>query len=772
MKKQYLISAIRSIKRNKLPSAINIAGLAIGLSTALFALLFSYHELTYEKCHENSERIGKVITFGNFGAFTQLPTSFSKTAIDLPNNFPEVTQGVCARKTEAIVYKDNMPFTELNVVLAQSKLMQIFTYDFIMGGIYSDNDQGVCLSKSMGEKYFGDENPVGKNLKFELWGKEFVVNVCGVFKDLPGNTHLKTDALVSWNVAKQILDDTEAYNSTDYDVYCLLTPKTNIKSLNQKIAANLEIPVQIEDCVVALMPIKDYHLNSVFENNKANLYILFIGGVIALFIAILNYVSQSSIMYTTRMQEVGVRLANGGRAKDIFNQFMTDTAVVTFIGFALAILMVQMVLPYFNDLLDTNLSLLSDVNIIGLIVVLFLVTVFVSGIYPSLIMSRIKPVMLLRSSISNNLGKSRMRNTISTIQFVFAILLIQLMIVTQKQGSYLTRNEVTGYNADNVISITGWQWGDLSTIKNEILRNTAIKTVSWSKSMPAMQASFIPDWGMPDNKQMANIFNCEADFLKLFKIGMDEGRFFSNERETDKHHSIVVNQLMVSYMGWDNPIGKQLMVYNKMYTVIGVVSNYMAAPPIFEEIPLIIRCSGNQANNLIFRIDPDREKEAYTHINQVLREANPNYPINLLGYEDYLAQGAKTFYTTATLINIFVFIVILNAFLSLFGLSYFIAERNKKQIGINKIFGASVSIIYWKLSKSLIIRFVIAFLMITPISYLISKQYISTFTYHMPLTADIFIISGILVLAMLLISTGYKIMQAATRNPVEALRYE
>nr|WP_321450499.1 ABC transporter permease [uncultured Carboxylicivirga sp.] len=772
MKKQYILCAFRSIKRNKLPSFINIAGLAIGLSTALFALLFSYYEFTYERGHDKYERIAKVITFGNFGAFSELPGSFPQTAIDLPANFPEITDGVCSFQLPSIFFKDNVPLTESNIVLAQEKFMDIFTYQFISGHIYSDDDESICLSESMASKYFGKDNAVGKLLKANLNGHEVMLTVAGVFKDLPGNTHLKTDAIVSWNLAKQVLNNPEGYLTTDYDVYCLLTPHTNIKKLNEKIVANFKFPSKIEDCTVALMPIGDFHLNSVFENNKANLYILFIGGLIALMLSILNYVSQSSIMYTTRIQEVGIRLSNGAKAKDIFSQFMTDTAVVTLLGFGLALLFVHQGLPYFNSMMDTELTLLANPTVLVWIAVVFIITVVLAGFYPSLLMSRLKPVLLLRSSIGDTAGKSRIRNVMSTSQFVVAILLIQMMIVTHKQAGYLGQDEVVGFNADNVINVNGHNWGDLNKIKTEVLRNTAIESVTWGQSMPAMQASLTSYWKMEDNTQMANMFSCEADFLNVFHINMEEGRFFSSERETDKDNSIVVNKLMVSSMGWDNPVGKQLMVWGQMYTVIGVVSNYMAAPPIFEDTPLIIRCAGNKANRLIFRINPNKKKEAYEHITHVLREANPNYPINLKSYDDSTSQGAKSFYRTVTLINIFVLIVIVNAFLSLFGLSYFIAERNKKQIGINKIFGASVATIYWKLSKNLMLRFAIAFIIVTPISYFISNQYLTTFSYQMPLTADIYIISGSLVLMMLLVSTGFKIITAANRNPVDALRYE
>ncbi len=772
MLKHYIKSAFRNMARNKLTSLINIFGLAIGLGTAILAMLYSYYEFTYEKCYPHAEQIGKVITYGNFGAFSQIPGSFPQTAVDIPATFPEVSEGVVTRKIEAIVYKNNEPLLERNVVVAEAGFMPMFSYHFLLGQSYSPHEQAVCLSETLAKKYFGTENPLGKTLKFNIDNKEFIFPVSGVYKDLPGNTHIKPDILVSWSIAKDLFNTSEGYLSTDYDVYCKLLPNTDMTHLNQQIAGGLKIPTNIDECSVALMPISAYHLQSVFENNKVNLYILFIGGIIALVIAIFNYISQATILYTTRMQEVGIRLSNGGKASDIFKQFMTDTAVLTFFGFALALISVKVTLPYFNALIDTQLSLHMDAQTLGLIATLFFLTVFLSGLYPALVMARVKPVLLLRSTIGKAFDKNRMRNSMSTVQFVFAILLLQLMLVTQKQGNYLTNDEVVGFNSDNILVTNGRAWGELDKVKTELLRSPAITQVSWGKNLPAMQASLTSDWKTPDNAQMASIFSCEADFLDLFQIQMAEGRFFSNERKTDITNSVVVNQILADNMNWDTPIGQTLMVRNHNYEVIGVVDDYMAVPPIFESTPLIALCEDNFANNLIIRYNPAKEKEAFAYINKVLREANPNYPINLTTYDDVMALGAKSFYSTATLVNIFVGIIILNAFLSLFGLSYFVAERNKKQIGINKVFGASVAAIYWKLSKNFIRRFVIAFVLITPLSYIASKQYITTFSRQLPLTPDIFLLSGLLVLLMLLLSTGFKILNAAFQNPINSLRYE
>lgn len=771
MIRQYLKSAWRYLWRNKLSSVLNITGLAIGLSTGILAMLFSYHEFTYEQHHENADRLARVITYGNFGAFQQLPNSFPQTAFDLPEKYPEIEQAVRSQTVEGIVFMGEEPIHEKRLLTTEKQFFDLFTYNFIKGQ-FTGQSNTMVISESMANKYFDNENPLGKTLKVEIYGNIFYLTVEGVYQDLPDNTLVKTPAILSWSVAQYIFTERRGFGSTSFDVYCLLHPNSNVKALNNQIALNYEIPTTIEDCKVALMPIKDFHLRSVFENNKANLYILFIGGIVALLIAILNYINQSTILYSMRVQEVGIRLSNGGKAKDIFIQFMADTFLVTLLGFSLALLILKLVLPYFNNLVDTNLSLSLGLIPSLIVVMIFAFTVFMAGFYPSMIMSRLKPVQLLRFSGKNGIGKSRMRSITTTIQFVFAILLMQSMLVTQKQGIHMSDRNVIGYNTDNVLAINGYKWGDLDKVKTELLRNTSIEAVTWGANMPGIQTSMTSDWLEPNNTMMANRTTCEADFLSLFDIELKKGRFFEKENQSDLTNAVVVNQLLVDNLGWDDPVGKKLMVYEKDLTIIGVVDNYMASPPIFDDTPLLMLPEKQYGGNLIIRFNPEREAEARSYITSVLRKSNPSYPINLKTYNEITYELAKTFISMGTLVNGFVIIIIINAFLSLFGLSHFMAERSKKTIGIKKVFGASVLNIYWRLSKSFVWRFVIAFAIITPMSYFSSLQFLNTFSRPMPLSADVFIQSGILVLAILLLATGFKIVKAANQNPVESLRYE
>ncbi len=771
---QYIKIAWRNLWRNKLSSSINIVGLAVGLGTGILAMLYSYNEMNYERCHNNANQLAKVITYGNFGAFRQLPTTFPQAAFDLPEQFPEIKNAVRVKRisnNQVVVFRGTEPILENNFLLTEANFFEMFTYTFSEGR-YTGEANTIILSQSMASKYFGTQNPIGEVLKIEIFGNIFHLKLEAIYKDLPNNTLVNSPAIMSWSVAKTLFKERRGYSDTGFDVYCQMLPNYDIKKLNTKIVADYKPSTQLDDFHIALMPIKDFHLKSTFENNSANLYLLFIGGLIALLIAIFNYINQSTIQYSMRTQEVGIRLSNGGGRKDIFMQFMVDTFLTTSLAFGLSLMIISTVLPYFNQLLDTDISLNAGLSPKLIVIALFGLTVLLSGFYPAVVMSKVKASLLLKSMISPNLRKSRMRNVLTTVQFVFAILLLQIMIVSQRQGEYMFNSDVCGFNADNVIAINGYKWGDLNKIKTELLRNTSVEAVSWGQNMPAMHTNMTRSWNGPNNQRMANIFKCEPDFLNVFNIEIDKGRFYRRDNVADRSDGVVVNQLLVNALAWDDPIGKSLRVWGQKREVIGVVSNYMAAPPIFEETPLIIMPAGNQSQNLMILVNPNNLKDAHQHIELVLKQANPNYPINLMYYNEIADELAKTFISTATIVNAFVIVIIFNAFLSLFGLSHFIVERSKKQIGVKKVMGASVINVYWELSKSFVIRFVVAFAIITPLSYLFSVQYLSTFSRQLPLTADIFIQSGCMVLVMIALATGYKIIRTALENPVKALRYE
>ena len=764
----------RHLKKNKTISFINILGLAIGLSTAILAVIFAYHELTFEKNHSRSDRIYRVYTYGKVGQLTKFPTTWGPVAEKLSLSFPEFEKVARTRELSAIGFINNLPVHESNIMVADSTIFSIFSFDLLHGS-YAEGSSQVLISHKTATKYFDKKNPAGEILTLKINGKKYDFMVAGVFTDFPTNTHIhKSSIIIPFSFAKNLNWDYDRFHSTSYGVYAMTYPDVDYKSLNEKIAAQLEIPVDVEDVKAFLVPIERIHLHeNIRENANTNLWILLIGGLVALFIACFNYININTILFSTRSLEVGIKKSFGAGKFAIFTQFISNTFFTTLFSFFLAVLILYHILPGFNTMFDTNLGVTPNLVTSLLILGVFLLTIFLSGFYPAMVLSGFKPVNLLRTSKNGSLaGKKRLMNSLITLQFIVAIILLQFLILNERQYQYLSDENVIGYNGENVLCINGWQWGDLNVVKNELEQIPGIESVSWANTVPSVGMGMTSEWKEEGNKEMAFQLWAEADYLDVFDIKMIEGRFFTRQMMENNPNLVVINQQTANSLNYKDPVGRQMMINGKLFEIIGVVDNYQALPPIFHDMPMLINKSGNKNEYLVMEIQPENQKQIIAEVKQTLKKFNPEYPVDITFYEDHTAEMAKSYYNTGIMTNIFTGIIIFNAMMGLFGLSFFMAERKSKEIGVRKICGASILNITWNLFRRFLWLLLIAFAIATPMVYFAGTGYLMVFPRHIELGPDLFILGGILALGMLLLAAGWKIFYAARKNPVEVLRYE
>ncbi len=769
----YLTSSWRNLKKNRIFSIINIAGLAIGLASAVLAILYSKHELTYESCHANADRVYQIYTYGHFGSLEKIPYTFSPISTTLQSDYPEIETTSRLRAIPGIVFKENTPIKEDEIAVADTSMFSIFSFHF-EEGTQPSGPNSIAISEKMARKYFNKNDAVGKSLTIKLYDQKREFKVSGVFADLPSNTHLKTQFIIPFELSPQLGWKTSEYGGTNYTVYAMTYPNTDYKKLNNKIT-QFKIPVPLENVNLGLVPIKHLHLyENISENSLGNLWLILIGGIVAMLVACFNYINLNTILFSTRTREVGVKKTFGAGKMAIFNQFITDTFVTAVLGFALAVLLIQAILPSFNGLFSTEITLKPDLETGGMIALVFVFTVLLSGFYPALVLSQSKPLWLIRTSQGAAKGKNRLMNTLITVQFLVAIMLLQFLLISQKQGRYMGDQRNIGFNGNNVICMNGREWGDLNTVKGELLRDPSIVSVSWGNQIPRVGLNMIVDWKGKDNQEMALRFFYEDDYLKVFDIKMEKGQFFSHDQESLGKDGVVINPITVHSLGLtnENPIGQHMLLNEKQYNIIGVVDNYQAVPPIFDDMPLIINRAGNQEEYLVIHVNPDKRAEAHLQINKVLSKINPEYPVDIQYYNDYTAELAKTYYATGTMTNVFTIIIIVNAMMGLFGLSLFVAERRNKEVGIRKVCGATIPQILWGLAKGFIFKLLLAFCIACPVLLLAAKGYLSVFPRHITLGPAIFFMGGVLALTMLLVASGWKLFAAANGNPVKALRYE
>ena len=348
------------------------------------------------------------------------------------------------------------------------------------------------------------------------------------------------------------------------------------------------------------------------------------------------------------------------------------------------------------------------------------------------------------------------------------------MLVMDKQGRYLSREDVKRYNGENVICVNGYPWGDLNKVKTELLKNPSIETVSWGSTLPSMSFNVTSEWKEKDNKVMAVTYNYEPDFPKVYQIKMLGGRFLSYEFPSDMENGIVINPIAVAELGYTDPVGKTVLLNNKLYTIVGVIDNYMALPPIFDNMPLLITQSRDLNDFLFIRIRPGGTEAIKAFITKTLKQFNPDYPVELKYHDEvmYGTREAKSWIAISRLMHVFFMIIIIASLIGVFGLSLFISQRNRKKVVILKVFGASVPAIMAKLTRGILLQVTLAFLMATPVSIMFSNQYMATFPIHSKPGIWLFLSGGAMTMVLVLVTVSWQTWKTAVSNPAESLKYE
>ncbi len=514
----YLITAWRNFLKNRIISVINILGLTLGLASAVIAIAYAQHELSYEKIHEKSNRIAAIYLKGSFGDLQFIPNSFGPEGEAIQALFPEVEARTITRVYSTTVRAGENLFIEDDISFVDSMFFKIFTIPFIDGSPSGD-PQSIVISKQAADRYFGRDNPIGKSLRINCEGEQVDFTVSGIFKDLPSNTTVKADFFIPFSFSKRFgFWKYQEYNSTAYNAFVLLRPGTNVAFLNEKILKNYKIPVPIDNIAAFLLPLKEIHFNGTFENTKGKLLVFLLGGLFVILISCLNYINLSTILFSMRTKETGIRKVNGARRKHILVQLFTDTLLSTLISFNLAIILIKLVLPWFNSKMYTNLQLTSDKNFILAGLALFFIINVLSGIYPAIRYSSVKPVTLMKPEMTAGHSRSYSRRILTTLQLLLAVVFIQVIMIMDKQSFYLNNIDLKKFDSENVICIKGYPWGDLHKVKDELLKNSAIEAVSWGSNLPTMGYNLTMDWKEKDNKILVTDFYFAPDYLDVYRI--------------------------------------------------------------------------------------------------------------------------------------------------------------------------------------------------------------------------------------------------------------
>jgi putative ABC transport system permease protein len=803
MIRNYFKITFRNLIKHKTYSLINILGLAIGIASFLIISLYITDELKYDRYHKNARNIYRLVNVYDFeGVGENSASSPFPVAFTLKNDYPDLIKNVVRvfnfQAPRSFVEYQDKKFNERRFFFADSTFFELFDHVFVKGNPKTAlNENGsLVITESMAEKYFGNEDPMGKSIRFET---NLELHVTGIIKDVPDQSHFKFDFMGSMSSLRSRfrgdLPKTWVWNPCW--TYLLLDKNVDPKTLEAKFPEFIEkyfYDAEKTNITLYLQPLLDIHLKSKLDyeiepnKNIASIYIYSAIAIFLLVIAIINYMNLSTATSAGRAKEIGIKKVTGAHQRQLILQFIGESVIMSFIALILAIILVELIAPFFNDYTDKNISiqtLFEFSNLIQIILLGFLVGVL-SGAYPALYLSSFEPVTVLKSKIKLGSGSGLSRKILVVAQFTISITLIIGTVIIHKQLNFL-RNADLGFEKKNIIVIPINRTPVANiypTFKRELLNNSNIVSVTTMDDIFGASHNtheFRPE-GFPDDKwQFYPALVVNYDFVKTFGINILAGRDYHEENKTDPSKGLLINESMVKHLGWESPekvLGKKLRSLNGDERIIGVFKDFHATSLHDEAGPFILNMKEYPGEVIWFmkymaiKIHPGTEKNALAYIEKMWNKTAPDRPFEYLLLDQELANLYKDEENLSQLSLIFSLIIIFIAAMGLIGLSSFLAEQKTKEIGIRKVLGATNLNIITTISKEFIWLILLACLFAWIIGYLIMADWLNSFAYQTTINWTIFVLAALFALIVALAITSLRAIMASRANPVVTLKYE
>jgi predicted permease len=791
MLRNYMLIAFRNLFRQKGFSVINIIGLAVGMACSILILLWVMNEVSYDRFNEKSDRLYKLVQTQHYQSGPLTTTCMpGPIARDLRKEVPEITNSFMFYVVPAIVSTDDKYFRE-DIRLADPGLWDMFTFSFIRGEREHvfDEINSVVITDKFAAKYFGNEDPIGKLIKIN---GQHSFKVTGVIKETPVNSTFRFDICIPFEYIEKMEFDSHVrdYGWNNYFTYVELAPGSSFTQVNGKIKDFLMVkshnPDQAPDdetnagTELFLFPLKDIYLHSV-TGSGGNITYVYIFSVIALFIlviACINFMNLSTARAARRSREIGLRKVAGATRKQIIQQFIGESMLITLIAFVLAIILVYFILPGFNDLAGKNLVInwSSSGFTAGLVgIIIFVGTL--AGSYPAFYLSSLRPVAVLKNGSFKGKGSYNFRRILVVFQFALSVSMIICTIVVYRQLAYIDRKDL-GMKRDNVIfaEMRGKTSGSFENLKNTFLQNPSVLSVTRAASLPfeigSNSGGF--SWEGKDTKDeiLIGFETADIDYLQTFGIQMADGRFFEKGYAMDTSNAIIINETAARVMGLDDPVGKWISWDTTRFTIIGVVKDFHFLPMNNEISPLALFNLPAYCHTMFIRVNGDNMEQSVSYLQNEWEKINPGFPFEY----KFLDAAYDELYTAedrlGTIFKYFSILTVLISCLGLFGLAAFMSEVRTKEIGIRRVMGASVSQVFAALSGSFLVWVLVANVIAWPVSYYIMGRWLGEYAYHARLAPWIFLLAAAISLIIALGTVSFQSIRAANRDPVRALKYE
>jgi putative ABC transport system permease protein len=821
MIRNLFLTAFRSLKKNKFFSFLNILGLSIGMGVFLIIALYVQFERSYEQFIPDNEDIYRVTltTYLNNDLSFSSAENYPGAGPALANELPEVTGYArlynMGYKNNLIIANeeakpDAIAIKQRRFLYADSSFLSLMNYQMISGDPKTALAEplNAVISETYAKMYFGNEDPIGKTLRLQDddYNNE-LAKVTGVFKDLPRNTHLKFDILFSYKTlysrferARERYD--QSWQRKDMYTFIKVRPGTDPKMLESKFAAIVEkyspgLKERNQKDILSLQRISDIHLTSnlaeeVEPNGDARI-VFFLGliGVFVLVIAWINYINLSTAKAMERAKEVGVRKVMGAFKFQLIRQFLVESAVVNMLSIVIALLVVAVALPSFNTLsgLSLEISDLGQTWFFNLVLLLWITGTLLSGSYPALVLSSFRPVSVLKGKLKNSTGGILLRKGLVVVQFMASVALIAGTLIVYRQLNFMMSQDI-GMNIDQVLVVErpGISPRDrnafssaIETFKNEAKNIPSVEAVTSSITIPGKQREYkagAKRYGAPDD-QIATLRanSMDYNFLDVFKMKVIAGRMFAQEYPKDQDTSVMISESAVKALGFKTPdeaVGQtiSLVAWQWNPIIVGVVNDYHQVSLKKSIDPMIFYCSPNFGEYYSIRVNTSDLSSTIDRVRGVYQKAFPGNPFDYFFLDDYFNQQYENEKKFGRLFSVFAALAMIVGCLGLFGLSAYTATQRTKEIGIRKALGSTDQGIFVLLSKEYVKLVFLSIVLAVPLIWYVMSQWIESFPYRTTISPLIFIIAGVTVLAVSILTVSFQTIRAARTNPVDSLRYE
>jgi len=788
MLRHNLLLIYRNFKRFKSTFFINLIGLSTGLACALLIYLWVNDELSVDKFHEKDGRLFHVMTNQNRpDGIVTLGEGPGLLGDALAAEMPEIEYAVSTSPSEdSFTLSSGDKHINGTGHFADKDFFEIFSYPLLQGNknqvLLEKN--AIVISEQMAIALFNTtENIVGKVLEFQAPFMKKQAVISGLFKNVPASSSRQFDFVLSYQVFKELLGSSLHWGNHDAITYLVLKENTDLGQFNKKIEHFIKGKQKDSNLTIFLKPYSENYLYGNYENGKiagGRIEYVTLFSIIAVFILIIaciNFMNLTTAKASGRIKEVGIKKAIGAGRRTLITQYLGESMLMTFLSLLVAILMVDLFLPQFNEITGKNLSINFSLYLILSLLALTLFTGLISGSYPALYLSRFSPAIILKGKLSNALGEQWARKGLVVFQFTISIIFIVSVLVVYKQIEYVQTKNL-GYKKENIIyfQTEGKVTENVETFLSEVKNIPGVVTASsmWGSLMGNTgftTGSF--HWeGRNDNEVVQfEHLGVNYDMIELLGIEMAAGRSFSRDFPSDTA-KIILNEAAIEVMGLKDPVGKTFQLWGNNMEIVGIAKNFHFKSLHENVKPFFLRVMPRDFSKVLVKIESGKEKETIDRLQKVYRTFNPGYSFDYEFLDTaYQAQyAAET--RVAALSKYFAGLAILISCLGLFGLAAFTAERRIKEIGIRKVLGSSVMGIIYLLSGDFTKIVFAAILIALPISYFITKQWLDSFAFKIELEWWYFIGAGLLALCIAWLTVGSQAIKAARINPVECLKDE